>query len=368
MRRVAFAGLLVLAGVAIAACTPTEPGYKPLLTGILNKGSETYFHLAQPYPVIDLSQVAASSPGLTGTVVDVSWSQLEPSPGTFDFSTLDADLAAVSAYNAANPGATLGVKLRVWAANDAPQWAKTMDGTPISTDVNNLPATVGQWWQSDYRAAWAGLQSALAQRYDNNPLINEVVVASCASLTDEPMIMAAGPLVAPTLLGDGWTNAGQQSCLDGALSDYARWHHTAIYYPFSPFTTISPSGQRGIDYSVTAEVMQRCADSLSSGGPWCILGNNALDASQSGSFVYNEINSLYAADPSNTAVAFQTKSQSNVGTTACQAVSLAVAEHANSIEFWPKIGSTNLGFTGDSPTTLQGWGQNLLLGTAPTCS
>ena len=119
---------------------------------------------------------------------------------------------------------------------------------------------------------------------------------------------------------------------------------------------------------MTAEVMQRCADSLSSGGPWCILGNNALDASQSGSFVYNEINSLYAADPSNTAVAFQTKSQSNVGTTACQAVSLAVAEHANSIEFWPEFGSTNLGFTGDSPTTLQGWGQNLLLGTAPTCS
>jgi len=94
----------------------------------VNKGSETYFHLAQPYPVIDLSDVAASSPGLTGTVVDVSWSQLEPSPGTFDFSTLDADLAVVSAYNSAHPGATLGVKLRVWAANDAPEWAKTMDG------------------------------------------------------------------------------------------------------------------------------------------------------------------------------------------------------------------------------------------------
>ena len=34
-----------------------------------------------------------------------------------------------------------------------------MDGTPISTDVNNLPATVGQWWKPDYRAAWAGLQT-----------------------------------------------------------------------------------------------------------------------------------------------------------------------------------------------------------------
>jgi len=367
MRRLVFAGLLVLTGVVIAACTPTETGFKPLLSGIVNKGSETYFHLAQPYPVIDLSQVAASSPGLTGTVVDVSWSQLEPSPGTFDFSTLDADLAAVSAYNSAHPGATIGVKLRVWAANDAPNWAKTMDGTPISTDVNNQPATVGQWWKPDYRAAWAGLQSALAQRYDGNPLVNEVVVASCASLTDEPMVMAASPLVAPTLLADGWTNAAQQSCLDGALSDYAPWHQTAVYYPFSPFTTISPSGQRGIDDSVTAEVMQRCADSLASGGPWCILANNALDSTQGGSFVYSEINSLYAANPSNTAVAFQMNSPATTGTAACQSVALAVAEHANSIEFWPKTGSSP-GFSGASPTTLQGWGQDLLLDTAPACS
>ncbi len=367
MRRLALAGLVVLTGVVIAACTPTEPGYKPLLSGIVNKGSETYFHLAQPYPVIDLSEVAASSPGLIGTVVDVSWSQLEPSPGIFDFSTLDADLAAVSAYNSAHPGATLGVKLRVWAANDAPQWAKTMDGMPISTDVNNQPATVGQWWKPDYRAAWAALQSALAQRYDNNPLINEVVVASCASLTDEPMIMAATPDVTSVLLADGWTDAAQQSCLDGALNDYAPWYHTAIYYPFSSFTTISASGQRGIDDSVTAEVMERCADSLASSGPWCILGNNALDASQSGSFVYNEINSLYAADPSNTAVAFQMNSPATTGTVACQAVAVAVAEHANSIEFWPKT-AQNLGFTGDTPATLKGWSQDLLVGSAPTCT
>lgn len=94
--------------MVLGACIPTKAGYKPLLGGIVNKGSEADFHLGQPYPVIDLSQVAAASPGLTGTVVDVSWSQLEPSEGTFDFSTLDADLAAVSTYNGAHSGATVG--------------------------------------------------------------------------------------------------------------------------------------------------------------------------------------------------------------------------------------------------------------------
>jgi hypothetical protein len=349
----------------VTACIPSQPGYKPLLIGIVDKGSETYFHLGQPYPVLDLSQVAASSPGLTGTVIDVSWSQLEPTQGTFDFSTLDADLAAVSAYNNARASATIGVKLRVWGANDAPQWAKTLDGSPITTDVNGMTATVGQWWKSDYRAAWAGLQSALAQRYDNNPLINEVVVASCASLTDEPFIMAAGPAVAPTLLADGWTDAAQQACLDGALSDYAPWHHTATYYPFNPFTTLTAAGQRGVDDNVTAEVMQRCANSIASGGPWCILGNNALDSTQTGTFVYNEINTLYAANPTGTAVAFQMNSPST--SAVCQAVGVAVAEHAQSIEFWPPTGA-NQSFAGQTPAILQEWGHDLAQGTAPTCS
>jgi Beta-galactosidase len=360
-------GIVLVAGLVISACLPTEPGYKPLLGGIVNKGSETYFHLAEPYPVIDLSQVAASSPGLTGTVVDVSWSQLEPTEGVFDFSTLDADLAAVSAYNAAHPSATLGVKLRVWGANDAPEWAKTLDGSPISTDVNNQPATVGQWWPPDYRAAWAALQTALAVRYDSNPLINEVVVASCASLTDEPTVMAATPDVASVLLADGWSNAAEQACLDGALNDYAPWQHTAIYYPFGVVTTISPSGQRGIDPTVTTEVMQRCAASLSSGGPWCILGNNALDETKGGTFVYSEINNLYAADPQNTAVAFQMNSPATTGTAACQSVAVAVSEHAGSIEFWPKTGQQP-GFAGESPATLQSWSQDLILGIPPTCS
>jgi hypothetical protein len=364
VRRLRLIAPLLVLGLALSACIPTEPGYKPLLGGIVNKGSETYFHLGQPYPVIDLSQVAAASPGLAGTVVDVSWSQLEPSPGTFDFSTLDADLSAVSAYNAVHPGATLGVKLRVWAANDAPQWAKSMDGSPITTSVNGQVETVGQWWKPGYRAAWAGLQAALAQRYDDNQLVNEVVVASCAALTDEPMVFS--PTMASTMLADGWSATAEQACLDGALADYSPWHHTAIYYPFNPFHTISATGQVGTDNSVTAEIMQRCADSLASGGPWCILGNNDLGPTGNPPFVYSEINSLYASNPSGTAVAFQMNSPATVGTSACQAVAAAVNEHATSIEFWPPTGKLP-GFSAESPSTLQSWGQDLALGTAPTC-
>ena len=303
MRRLAIAGLLALAGVLIAACTPPT-GYKPLLSGIVDKGSETYFHLAQPYPVIDLSEVAASSPGLTGTVVDVSWSQLEPSRGTFDFSTLDADLAAVSAYNSAHPGATSGSS----SACGPPTTPRS--GPRPWTGHRSRPTSITS------RPRWAsggslttGRRGPACRRPSLSVTTTILYQRSGGGVMRVPHGRADGhggdPDVRSVLLADGWTNATQQACLDGALSDYAPWHHTAIYFPFSPFTTISSSGQRGIDDSVTAEVMQRCANSLSSGGPWCILGNNALDASQSGSFVYGEINSLYASDLSNTAVAFQ---------------------------------------------------------------
>ena len=77
------------------------------------------------------------------------------------------------------------------------------------------------------------------------------------------------------------------------------------------------------------------------------FGNNALSAGQSGTFVHNEINSLYASDPNNTAVVFQMNSPAPTGTAACQAVDIAVAEHANSIEFWPKTGQNSA-----SPVTL----------------
>ena len=146
-----------------------------------------------PYPVVDTIDVAAQSPAFAGIVVNQTWAQLEPSQGTFDFSTLDASLAAIAAYNAQHADAPLGVRLRVFAAYAAPGWAKTLDGAPITVPANlpdNTGGTLGQWWKPGYRSAWAALQQALAARYDTNPVLREVAVSSCSTLTAEPFVMA----------------------------------------------------------------------------------------------------------------------------------------------------------------------------------
>ena len=337
-----------------------RPKAKPLIAGLIDKGSETPYHQGVPYPVIDLTDVSAKSPAFAGIVVNQTWAQLEPSPGEFDFTTLDASLAAVAAYDQQHADAPLGVRLRVFAAYAAPGWAKTLDGPPITVPANlpsNTGGTLGQWWKPEYRSAWAGLQQALAGRYDSNSVLREVAVSSCSSLTAEPFVI--GGEVVPLAEADGWTPAAQQSCLDGALSDYAPWVRTSIYYPMNPLTG---------DQAITTEVMQRCATSAAAGGPLCILANNALSpvsATTGGSApTYAELNNLWSANASTTPIAFQMDGPNSA--TYCAAVGVAVTHHAKSVELWPAAPG-QAGFTTVPTATLIAWSSALQTGVPPTC-
>jgi hypothetical protein len=333
---------------------------KPLLAGLIDKGSEASYHQGVPYPVVDLTGVTAQSPAFGGVVVNQTWAQLEPAQGQFDFSTLDASLAAVTAYNAQHTDAPLGVRLRVFGAYAAPEWAKTLDGTPITVPANlpdNTGGTLGQWWKPQYRSAWAALQQALAARYDGNSVLREVAVSSCSTLTAEPFVMGPGTIALAT--ADGWTPSLQQSCLDGALSDYAPWTHTAIYYPMNPLDG---------DESITDEVMQRCATSVDAGGPTCIVANNALSPVSAttgrSAPTYAEIQTLRSANLSSMPIAFQMDGPNNA--TYCAAIGVAVSYHARSVELWP-ASPGQPGYTTVPTATLTAWDNALQTGVPPTC-
>ena len=350
----------VTSQTATLSIKPSKVQLKPLLEGLIDKGSEAQYHEDVPYPVIDLSDVAAQSPAFGGVVVNQTWAQLEPTQGQFDFSTLDASLAVVDAYNAQHPDAPLGVRLRVFAAYAAPDWAKTLDGPAITVPANppdNTGGTLGEWWMPGYRSAWAALQQALAGRYDDNPVLNEVAVSSCSSLTAEPFVLGPDTIAAAT--PDGWTTAAQQSCLDGAFSDYAPWTHTAIYYPMNPLDG---------DQTITDEVMQRCVDSASSGGPTCILANNALSPVSAttgrSAPTYAEMHTLWASQRSSVHIAFQMNGPDS--STYCAAIGVAVSYHARSVELWP-ASPGQPGFTTVPTATLVGWDNALRKGKQPSC-
>jgi hypothetical protein len=331
---------------------PTAPGFKPLLVGLIDKGAEAPYHLGQAYPPVDLTGVAS---GLVGVVVNATWAQLEPRQGEFDFGVLDASFGAIATYDRAHPESPLGARLRIFAAFAAPAWAKALSGPPIAVPVKagtTSTPTLGRWWEAPYRAAWAGLQQALASHYDSQPVLRDVAVSSCATLTAEPFVITPGTVKAASAAG--WTPAAQQACLDGAFSDYAAWRHTAIYYPMNPFPG---------DLAITTEVMGRCAHSEVGGGPWCILGNNALSSdsatTQRVAAVYAEINTLWTANPTGTPISFQMNSPT--ASIQCGALDVAVSHHALSVELWPQ------GITEETPSTLDTWNANLAAGLQPTC-
>jgi hypothetical protein len=334
--------------------------HKEVIVGLIDKGSEAPYHLDEPYPTVNLGGVSTQSPAFSGIVVNQTWAQLEPEPGAFDFESLDTSLASVATFNRSHPRATLGVRLRIFAAYAAPPWAKDLDGGPITIPAHqpgNTGGTLGRWWTPDYRSAWSKLQQALAARYDSNPLIREVAVSSCSTLTAEPFVMA--PTTVAIATSDGWTMSDQQNCLDGAFSDYAPWAHTAIYFPMNPLDG---------NHTVTDQIMERCVASSADGGPLCILGNNALDpvsdTTGRSAPIYGEMDALWSARPQGTPIGFQMNGPTS--TTYCASIGIAVSHHAHSVELWPATAGSP-GYSNIPTSTLTAWSKDLRTGRQPAC-
>jgi hypothetical protein len=347
-------------------------GVKPLIVGLIDKGSGFPYHNDVPFPVVDLAQVQPDAAGFAGIVANATWAQIEPEPGQFNYSIIDQDLALVNAYNRKNPANPLEVKLRVWPALTAPEWAKVLSGPPIPitpSGTQTKSGTVGRWWTPAYRSAWSVLQHNMAARYDNNPLVHEVSVSSCASLTDEPFNMAATPAEIQQVIADGWSTQAQRACLSGALADYSGWRHTAVEFPFNPSKSITPTGQISTSTSFTATVMRQCAgsDTGAHAGPYCILSNHGLAPNDAGNSaqapIYQELSTL-TKGASHAAVGLQSISPSNAGL--CQAIANAVSHNAESVELWAPAGAFP-GFTTIPVATLAAWNHALRSRTLPHC-
>ena len=346
----------------------TVAGVKPLVSGLIDKGSEASYQTSSPFPVTPTSELDGYATAFTGIVVNVTWAQLEPSAGTFDFTDLNASLAAVPAYNQADPATPMEVKLRVWGGFTAPDWAKSLDGPPI--EVPAFPdhpetATIGRYWLADYEQRWSDLQGALARQYDNDPLLDQVAVTSCNTATGEPFV--SNRTIDTVLVAAGWSGADQQQCLENALPGYAAWRHTAVDFTVNGFSYVSSAGVSSPDFAVTEAVMNQCASSETTGtAPECILDNHGLTdtITTQQAPVYGEIDALWGQYDHLVPVDFQTIAPG--GFDLCSAVGVAVSEHAQSVEVWPP-GAGSSGFQAYTPAQLTDWNQALIRDDQPSC-
>src|SRR5437763_463785 len=134
--------------------------------------------------------------------------------------------------------------------------------------------TVGRFWLPAYRQAWANLQTELAQRYDNEPLIREVSITQCMSFTAEPFFVPTDPTenVMKRLRNAGFNDADYKDCLLNAVADYAPWQSTRLVLAVNPYrTTFGGSG----DVAFTEQVMLACRNAI---GERCVFDNHDLDS------------------------------------------------------------------------------------------
>ena len=145
-------------------------------------------------------------PGLCGGIVlNATWAEMQPQPtGSLTTARIDRALDQVRRYNVNHPTAPLGVKLRIFSGNQAPPWAKAIDGGPLTIQRNpqgcpsgDCPITIGKVWDRQYIAAWRSFQRSVAALYDSEPLIRSVAITSCTMETDEPFVLPVQQPVPP---------------------------------------------------------------------------------------------------------------------------------------------------------------------------
>src|ERR1019366_7763640 len=151
-------------------------------------------------------------PGMGGIVISgavggqgyVTWAELQPTQAMNAAGTLTANnkidqaLADLALWNAnagkyagSNPGLVQeSAKLRMMFGIQSPSWALSLGGASwLASDVGTgQRGQCGRFWTPAVRAAAALSPQALAAKYDNAPLLTEVVPAAGVSIFDEPML------------------------------------------------------------------------------------------------------------------------------------------------------------------------------------
>lgn len=262
------AGLFTSVSAADGAVSSKSP-----ICGLVTMSSVLFIHHGG-LPTNALEEARAHPGVYSAAVIYGVWSQIEPSPGVYDFSQIDRALNTITAYNRAHPDRPLAGKLRVDGGVLAPDWIKAMDGGPITINDKRGAQTIGHFWTPDYIAAWRQLQNVLAQRYDGDPRVREIAVGSCGTIDDESFNLPSDPASIAALHAAGFNDRAYAACLSGVAQDYAAWRVTPIDYTFNPFRS-TDAGSVRFDSSFTIQIMRAWRATLGRRG---VLGQHSLEA------------------------------------------------------------------------------------------
>jgi hypothetical protein len=266
-----------------AASRPTTPGGSPAASAPGGLGGSPTTSVLGPgtlkpvlQGVVEINQLP-EGPELAvsgGVAVSVSWSDLQPSShGPIAANNpLDQAIASIRAINLADH-VNLGVRARILAGINAPDWVKAIGGPSVAVAGTQTAqqGTIGRFWTDQFGAAYSELQQKLAAKYDNVPELREVTASRCTTIFAEPLLrQASDQATVSGLLGAGYSDAADDRCQHEMIDAHQVWKHTRTGVAFNPYQ--HPAGDPS-DTASTVRYMQYCRQVL---GARCVLENNSI--------------------------------------------------------------------------------------------
>ncbi|MBV8159481.1 MAG: hypothetical protein JO265_01020 [Acidimicrobiia bacterium] len=270
-----------------------------------------------------------------GYVVRADWAALQPTQGgpIITNNAIDQAIAQVRTLNAQHRGAQppIYLKLRLLAGDSAPDWAKNIDGPPISVHdtTGSGYVTVGHFWTPDFGAAYQDFMTKVAALYDGVPEVRDVVVSRCTLATAEPFLrMTSDPTSVNNLRAAGFNVADDHTCQQQEVDVHnAVWKLTTSSVAFTPYQEITPTSTR-VDESWTSTMIDYCRQQL---GARCVLESNSIkDPSVPRGPSYGP---MYAKIASmGPPIAYQTASPNNGLGSLCNTLGWAVSQGTGVVE------------------------------------
>ena len=318
----------------------TQPGgLKPVTVGLLDRSA---------------APAAAYDHAVGGWVIEVYWADLQPTQDgpIVSGNKIDRAIAQARQLAAADPSLHPQLKLRVLAGIHSPEWAKTLDGPPVTVSalIDHRSGTAPRFWTDNFARAYAGLQRRLAARYDAVPEILSTVVSQCTTVYAEPFQRQTDSAqTVQDLDAAGFTQAADLQCYRTQIAAQQVWQRTRSELAFNPYEVVDPSGQssppgQGTDEAITDQMISYCRIVL---GPRCVVANESIRWPPLGSYL-PMYSAIRAAGPP---IAFQTAIASRVHDLG-RTLSWAIAQGASSVEL-PD------GYQTMSPSVLQGFATGL---------
>jgi|GEM_PF-2988630 len=290
--------------------------------------------------VLDRTGLAPTAwlPVVNSYVVQANWADLQPAQGgpITPNNVIDQAIAQARTMNAQNRGNSaqppVSLKLRVFAGDDAPDWAKNLDGAPVSVaDANGSGyKTVGRFWTTNFATAYQDFMTKLAALYDGVPEVRDVVISRCTLTTAEPFLrMTSDQTSVNNLIAAGFTTAADHTCQQQETDVHNTvWQRTTSSTAFTPYQQINPTGTTKVDETWTETMINYCRSAL---GSRCVLESNSIkdpSVARGPSYgpMYTKIKSM--GPP----IAYQTASPNNGLTSLCNTLGWAVSQGAGAVE------------------------------------